>query len=348
MPAGQTNKICINNGATWGTAISSNFAGAGILAASFDVDTTRESTAVEAMGMTVAGQRNASTLACSGNLSAPFTYNHMPRLFTLFAADTVTGSSPYTHTFSAPTTNRNMFITVAELIQNVGGADKYREVNSAVGTSFSISGDINSTIQCSFDLLADKLVTPATVNTALGTATLPATNSFVRMGCGDSDFFKIADQGSDPAELAIAGFTFTYNVPREGGDYDTGSATIGLPDETGAHSCTLEIRLSKLATTDHAADLLTDQASNALFTFPTVSTGGQNCLATLKLPHLRLVSTPSPTSGPGKLTQTLTYDVLADDASSANAHSNAQTTGGVAWELAVTNSDAGDYDSALS
>lgn len=350
MPAGQQNKLAINNGTAWGTAADCNKAGAGLIYNSLTVDTTRDSSPVEGIGMTVSGQRNASNLNATGTLSCPFTYTHMPRLFTLFAASgAATGSDPYTHTFTSPLVERSSYITIAEEIPQVGGATKYREINSAMGTSFTLSGEVNSTVMLSMELLCDKLVTPATVNSSsLSAATLPASDSFMRMAAADAGFFTISEYGDAGglANLAISGFSFTYNIPREGGDFSTGSATIGLPDETGIHVGTLEVTIPAWATTDYSAGLLSDQAYSARFDFPSVTTGGTACSGSLRLPNLRLVSAPATTDGPGKIAQTLTFDVLSDP--SGGAHSQADTTGGAAWELAIINSENVNYDSAIS
>ena len=344
MPAGQQNKLAINvSDNTWGTAESCNFPGAGIIYNSFSVDTTRDSSPVEGIGITVAGQRNASNLNATGSLSCPFTYTHMPRLFTLFAADS---NSSGTHTFTSPLVERSSYISIAEEIPQVGGATKYREVNSASGTSFTLSGEVNSTVQFSAELLCDKLVTPATVNTSLASATLPASDSFMRMAAADTDFFTIKGYGSALANLPISGFSFTYNIPKEGGDFSTGSATIGLPDETGMHAGTLEITIPAWAATTYNAGLLSDLPYSAVFNFPSVTTGGTACSGTLRLPNLRLVSAPATTDGPGKIAQTITFDVLADP--SGGAVPDADTTGGAAWELQIVNSDTADYDTVLS
>ena len=359
MPAGQTNRLAWNiattgvSGAAWGTAEDIKLAKAGIRGVLDPGGPTRQADDQEVTGHEYGAAVNYGGIDCAPVISdMPMAYNHTWRMLSMFSdGDAVTdnGDGTYTHVmYAAQGTAPMRWMTIVEQIENApSGTTVYREINSAVGTRLVIAGTRGGLITGTLSLLADNCVA-GSVNTAFTNVTWPATNSYPKFAAADADLFAINDQASAPANLALNAFTLTIDAPREGGDHDSGSATIYEPDRSGMATCTLEIVLARYPGHTYLTDLQSGTAKCALFTFPTLTVNNESLLATIKLPHLQYVETPAPTSGAGKMGQTLSFKCVADDDTNDVAHSDAQTTGGVPWEVAVTNTDATDYDTALS
>lgn len=345
MASGQQTRVAINNGTTWGTAVDCRKAGCGIYINSYTAQTARAASAVKGTMFTVAGQRNTAGINVTGAISAPFAYEHAPRLLHMVTAGAVSGPGPtYVHKFPAPTAPRNAFLTIAEQIPQVGGATIYRELPSAVATQMVIRATLDGGVGIEFQLIGDKVLTPAGVNiagVAWDAVTFPSVNLLPYMAVNDTDFFKIAAVASQPVNFGISGFTFTYDLPKEAGDQTTASDTVGLPDESDNHAGTLEIEIPDYDVTTYPVGLLNDTIYNAVITMPTLAKANDNCLATIKFPKLQLTEAAAPQGGPGKLRHSIKFDVLADP--NGAAHADADTTGGVAWEIAITNTLDSDY-----
>jgi len=352
MPSGKMNQLAINLASTWGTPVSVNFADGNLFYNSFGLGghERERGPASEATGVTISGSPNKGGVgAATGDLTLPLHYDNMPRLLNYFGTDVKTGgSAPYTHTITAATTARTPLLTMIESIPNADGAGTaaYRTVDTVAGTGFSISGEVGNQLTATFSLLGQKMERSAseTLN-----ATMPKPTGFLPMEAADTDFFAVADQGSGtaPANFSISGFTFSYEIPRSGDMVSTGQEYVGLPDETGAHNCTLEISIPNWVAAADLVNFTSDTPQSANFTFPGAEVSDTACSWKLIIPNMRVRSFTAATDGPDRMNHTISYDCFAYDAGTS-VHSTVATTNNAAWQMVILNNNAIAYGTILS
>lgn len=322
MPTGREIIAALKKAATWGTEVACG-AGDGLLLLSESLGRDQEVLKDESMGLDFVEAMDVGGITVEGQLEAYLRYDGLdvPVALAMGTAGAPTQqgvTAAYANTYRLAASLQGLFATLA-MQKLPGTSGSVHVVPSLKMAGFTIKGEAGKAVTIAFDTLGDNLIRNSSTNTptTMANVTYPEKKHRVLMKQG---VFRVNDQSGAALgagdEIYPSTFELTFKRQMSGVLVaGQGDDVIDEPDEDGFPEITLKIEFPRYlddaqfnAWTGGTAKKMDITFTGALIEDTYYRT------FQLSFPHLRVAKVEEPTNGPGKIPQSVTYEVLAADA----------------------------------